>query len=225
MTDDGRDTAYSARQAYQNYAASVAYGKTSRLAGPLTLYRRRVERRAITELLVRVPQGSTVLDCPCGNGRWFDLLAGRAGRIIGVDISAAMLQRARARATELDIDVDLIEGEVENLPLGDESVDFTFSFALTKHLPWPLQRRVLAEFARVSRRGLICSFSVLTPISYALWRRRGLVGSFPVSREQLDWMAGQVGLRTALMVRCSTPVGVERLVLYDKHAHGGDAAG
>ncbi|MCH9050399.1 MAG: methyltransferase domain-containing protein [Proteobacteria bacterium] len=101
MTDDGRDTAYSARQAYQNYAASVAYGKTSRLAGPLTLYRRRVERRAITELLVRVPQGSTVLDCPCGNGRWFDLLAGRAGRIIGVDISAAMLQRARARPSSM----------------------------------------------------------------------------------------------------------------------------
>ncbi|HEY2636355.1 MAG TPA: class I SAM-dependent methyltransferase, partial [Solirubrobacteraceae bacterium] len=102
----------------------------------------------------------------------------------------------------------------ESLPFPDGAFDVVFSFALTKHLPVALQSRVLAEFARVSRRGVISTFGVLDAISRPVWRRRGLVESFPVEREELARMAAGAGLRIEEMRKCTTPIGTERVVRF-----------
>ena len=211
---------YGARAAYQDARAAEHYGDADGTGGrgPLGRYRRALERRAVARLTAHIPEGATVLDCPCGNGRWLDAIADRGGRIVGLDLSPAMLGRARGRADALGIEAAFLAGEVEHLPLADASVDFTFSFALTKHLPQPVQRRALAEFGRVSRLGVICSFAVFGPVSRALWRRRGLVESYPLSRAELDGMAREAGLRVRRLVRCSTPLGVEHLARLDRAA-------
>lgn len=209
---------YGARGAYQDARAAEHYGEAAGTGGhgPLGRYRRALERRAVARLTAHIPEGATVLDCPCGNGRWLAAVAGRAGRIVGLDLSPAMLVQARARAGALGIEAAFLAGEVERLPLADGAVDFTFSFALTKHLPRPVQRRALAEFGRVSRLGVISSFPVFGPVSHALWRRRGLVESYPVSRKELDEMARNAGLRVTRLVRCSTPLGIEHLARLDR---------
>jgi SAM-dependent methyltransferase len=45
--------------------------------------------------LLRLSAGSRVLDAPCGYGRHARVLAGRCAEVLGIDLSAPMLERAR----------------------------------------------------------------------------------------------------------------------------------
>lgn len=75
--------------------------------------------------------GQTVLDVGCGAG--MDLLlaarrVGPSGKAIGVDMTPAMMDRARraARAAELE-NVELREGDAESLPAKDGETDVVIS--------------------------------------------------------------------------------------------------
>lgn len=77
------------------------------------------------------PEGSTVLDLGCGAG--VDvcvaaLLVGKTGKVIGVDLTPMMVQTAARHAQEAGFDtVEVIEGNFEQLPLKNESVDIIIS--------------------------------------------------------------------------------------------------
>ena len=81
--------------------------------------------------LGRIEPGAVVLDLGCGAGT--DLLiaaqmAGATGRVIGVDMTSAMLERARVSAGAMGLDnVELHESLIESLPLRDASVDAVIS--------------------------------------------------------------------------------------------------
>jgi len=106
-------------------------------------------------LLGRVAQGATVLDLGCGAGT--DLLiaaqmAGSSGHAIGVDMTAAMLDRARASAAELGLsNVELHESLIESLPLADASVDIVISNGVIDLVPD--KDAVFDEIDRVLRPG------------------------------------------------------------------------
>lgn len=56
--------------------------------------------RPLAAEALAIEPGHVVLDCPCGTGQSFDVLAdavGPHGRVVGVDQSEGMLRRARAR--------------------------------------------------------------------------------------------------------------------------------
>jgi len=81
--------------------------------------------------LGRIEPGSVVLDLGCGAGT--DLLiaaqmTGPDGRVIGVDMTPAMLERARASAQRMGLaNVELHESLIETLPLEDGCVDVVIS--------------------------------------------------------------------------------------------------
>jgi len=106
-------------------------------------------------LLGRVAPGATVLDLGCGAGT--DLLiaaqmAGSSGHAIGVDMTAAMLDRARASADELGLaNVELHESLIESLPLADASVDIVISNGVIDLVPD--KDAVFDEIDRVLRPG------------------------------------------------------------------------
>src|SRR5438876_5893868 len=90
-------------------------------------------------LLGRAEAGSVVLDLGCGAGT--DLLiaaqmTGPGGRAIGVDMTTAMLERARASAAEMGLEnVELRETLIETLPLEDASVDVVISNGVIDLIP------------------------------------------------------------------------------------------
>jgi len=90
-------------------------------------------------LLGPIESGSVVLDLGCGAGT--DLLiaaqmTGPTGRVIGVDMTASMLDRARASADEMGLgSVELHEGLIESVPLEDASVDVVISNGVIDLVP------------------------------------------------------------------------------------------
>ena len=51
----------------------------------------------VGRVLELIAPGATVLDAPCGTGRFFALITGAGMRVVGVDQSAGMLAQAGAR--------------------------------------------------------------------------------------------------------------------------------
>lgn len=204
---------YSARHSYDRGGVPERY-ESERFSGRLGRYRRMRERRAVEAMLGQLPRDMRILDCPCGNGRWWPVLAQSASSLVALDVSQAMLEYASNRSHEVGVPVEVAVGQAESLPLADESVDCVFSFALTKHLPVPLQYEVLREFARVARVGVICTFGVMSHATYEIWRRRRLPESYPILPEELSWMADAAGLDIIDRRKCTTPIGVEHVVLF-----------
>jgi SAM-dependent methyltransferase len=106
-------------------------------------------------LLGRIEPGSVVLDLGCGAGT--DLLiaaqmAGPEGRVIGVDMTPSMLERATTSAREMGlVNVELHESLIESLPVEDGSVDAVISNGVIDLVPD--KDTVFAEIDRVLRPG------------------------------------------------------------------------
>jgi cyclopropane fatty-acyl-phospholipid synthase-like methyltransferase len=81
-----------------------------------------------------------VLEIGCGVGRLLRPLAGRVARVVGVDLSEAMLARARDHC-EGQPNVELVrtDGGLDSFP--DAAFDFVFSHIVFQHLP----RKAYAE--------------------------------------------------------------------------------
>src|SRR5215213_6759040 len=87
-----------------------------------------------------------VLEVAIGTGR--NLAFYPAGvRLTGIDLSPAMLERARERARELGMDVDLREGDAQDLPFPDGSFDTVVCTLALCNVPD--ERRAVAEMKRV----------------------------------------------------------------------------
>jgi arsenite methyltransferase len=99
--------------------------------------------------------GNVVLDLGSGGG--FDcflaaIQIGETGRVIGVDMTPEMISKARVNANKGDYqNVEFRLGEIENLPLADESVDVIISNCVINLSP--NKPRVFNEAYRVLKPG------------------------------------------------------------------------
>jgi SAM-dependent methyltransferase len=99
--------------------------------------------------------GETVLDLGSGAGMDAFLAArqvGPSGRVIGVDMTDAMLEKARENARKVGLDnVEFRKGTIEALPVEDETVDVVLSNCVINLSPQ--KDRVYREAFRVLRPG------------------------------------------------------------------------
>ena len=114
-----------------------------------------MQREWVARVLRLIPPGGTVLDAPCGTGKYFAMLAAAGHRVAGADQSAGMLARARARG---------IAFSLEHTSLQDLSYAGQFDAVLTidamQHIPpedWP---GVLANLHRAARPGSLLYLTV-----------------------------------------------------------------
>ena len=99
------------------------------------------------------PRGGSCVEVGCGPGRMTGVLAERFDRVVAVDVSAGMLERARRAVTTPDVDFRLVAGDRLDT-VQDGIADTLVCYLVLQHLP---ERRValayLDEFARVLSRG------------------------------------------------------------------------
>jgi ubiquinone/menaquinone biosynthesis C-methylase UbiE len=101
---------------------------------------------------------STVVDVGTGTGFVAAGLAPRAAAVLGVDNSPAMLAVAEQNLRALNVgNVRLSEGELDALPLEDDSVDAAVANMVLHHAADPAA--MLTEMARVVRPGGIVAIT------------------------------------------------------------------
>lgn len=102
-----------------------------------------------------IKEGETVLDL--GSGAGFDCFlaankVGISGKIIGVDMTPQMIDKARENALKGDYEnVEFRLGEIENLPVADNTVDLIISNCVINLSPD--KKRVYEEAFRVLKPG------------------------------------------------------------------------
>jgi len=103
-----------------------------------------------------------IIEAGCGVGAWV-LYLQRQGftNIIGVDSYVPVLEQLEARGGRA------VEGDVQHLPFGDESVDVCLSFGVVEHFP-ENPSSCLREMARV----LVPGGYLFLTVPYFTWVRR-----------------------------------------------------
>jgi ubiquinone/menaquinone biosynthesis C-methylase UbiE len=91
--------------------------------------------------------GARVADIGCGSGAFTGLLAARGYQASGLDISPKLIALARGKFPAIEFH----EGDAENLPYADASLDGVLLSGLVHHFPDP--RRLVGEAYRVLRPG------------------------------------------------------------------------
>jgi SAM-dependent methyltransferase len=109
----------------------------------------------------RVQAGQRVLDVGCGTGVVAVTAARRGAQVAGLDLTPALLERARENAAIAGLSIEWHEGDVENLPFGDGAFDVVVS--QFGHMFAPRPEVAIAEMLRVLKPGGTISFATWPP--------------------------------------------------------------
>lgn len=177
------------------FLRDVQYRTDANLAARQSIYdyqHPRIDLPAQVLDLAAPQPGATVADVGCGNGAYLAalFLRGFAGRVVGADLSAGMLQAAR-RANE-NARAALLVADAAALPLRDGCADLAFAMHMLYHVPDPaIAVRELRRITRPGGRVLV----VLNSPDHLKELRTVIAAAHPMGdRLRLD--AGEALLRT-----------------------------
>lgn len=147
---------------------------------------------AILDLLGEGPL-QAVLDLGTGTGRMLQLLSPHAERVVGVDLSPAMLSVARAEAERAGLrNVQLRQGDVYALPVERDSYDLVLVHQVLHYLDDP--QRALREAARALRPGGRLVVVDFAPHEHEFLREKHAHRRLGFSRDEINEMFAQMGL-------------------------------
>ncbi len=109
----------------------------------------------------RIVPGARVLDVACGTGVVAITAALRGAQATGLDLTPALLERARENAAMAGVSVEFDDGDVEQLPYADASFDVLLS--QFGHIFAPRPDVAIAEMLRVLKPGGTIAFSTWPP--------------------------------------------------------------
>ena len=210
----GRDGS-GARQGGDPQAAREYCG--SRFGGSRRMARLdRLEQSFARQLMALAGPEASVLDAPCGSGRFYPILS-KAGRLTMLDLDPAMLDEVR-RAHGQASSLQLVRGDASALPFPDGSFDLVLCMRLLHHIgDDALRLKILRELARVTRRYVGLSF--YTSLSWRYLRRaaRGKSASgHAIATGRFIAQARQAGLRLVRKVPRFSFWEQQRLLLLEK---------
>jgi len=168
------------------------------------------ERNDILMGLAPVRDGARAVDLGCGTGVMLDKLARRYESVIGIDISAEMLEGYDLTDLRTGLHVGLLRADMAALPLASASCDVVVCRSALHHMED--EAGVLAEIARVLKRdgrlimGEPANDNLLTRAARAWVKRRPSFGKIHTidrayTRGQLRALLSAAGLEVRREVR------------------------
>jgi SAM-dependent methyltransferase len=124
---------------------------------------------------IDVRKGEKVLDVACGTGVTSVTAANRGAQVTGLDLTPALLERARYNAQLAGVQIEFLEGDAEHLPFPDASFDVVIS--QFGHMFAPQAAVTIAEMLRVLKPGGRIAFSTWPPEGFT-GRMFSLMGEY-----------------------------------------------
>ena len=179
---------------------------------------------AIRKALAQTTGVRTILDLPCGTGRFTGALAREGFEVVGSDISHEMLKKAASIPDGKQKAIyGYLQANAEHLPLRTDSLDCVVCIRFMMHVDAPTRVRMLNEFRRVSRRWVIVDYRHKYTFRYVLTHTFGKLGlgRSPldrVSRAGLEQEFRDAGLSIRSVIRVSAPLLSDKWVVLAERA-------
>jgi ubiquinone/menaquinone biosynthesis C-methylase UbiE len=176
-SDRGGDYKYK-KSFYRDSEVAADYD-FHRFGSPARQRRNEAKWAAIERGLSYTKKVRTVLDVPCGTGRFTARLAEKGYTVLGSDISYEMIEKASEASTDTDGVFGFVQADVERLPLRGRSADCIVCIRFMLHVRRSARIRILTEFRRVSRRWVIVDYRHQHTFRYQIYRFRRFMGFEP----------------------------------------------
>ena len=181
---------------------------------------------AIRKALSQTTGVRTILDLPCGTGRFTGGLAREGYEVIGSDISLEMLKKAASvdpAEPGKPSALGYLQANAEHLPLRTDSLDCVVSIRFMMHVDPATRVRMLREFHRVSRRWVIVDYRHKYTFRYVLTHTFGKLGLgrtplSRVSRRDLEQEFRDAGFAIRSVIRVSAPLLSDKWVVLAERA-------
>src|SRR3954471_10969566 len=169
--------------------------------------RRNARKWGAIQKALEIAQGvRTIVDLPCGTGRFTGHLARAGYDVVGSDISAEMMQQAAKLPSVQHPNIKgYVRADAEAMPFGTKSSDCVMSIRFLFHVDPDTRRRMLREFGRVSRRWVIADYRHKYSFRYGIWKLTRTLGltKRPFERVSVKSMTADVedaGLRVVKII-------------------------
>ena len=189
---------------YQSHEVAADYDE-HRFRTPRRIRRNLRKWNAIQKALA-LTDAKTIVDLPCGTGRFTGHLARAGYQVVGSDISLEMMgQAAKLPAVRHDNIRGYVRADAEALPFASKSVDCVMSIRFLFHVDPQTRRQMLREFGRVSRRWVIADYRHRYSLRYGVWKIARTLGLArrPFERVSVKSMKSEfedAGLRVANII-------------------------
>jgi SAM-dependent methyltransferase len=191
--------------------------------------KRNARKWAAIRAALRLATGvRTILDLPCGTGRFTGALAREGYEVVGSDISLEMLHKAASLETENEPAQQgairgYVQANAEHLPLRNDSLDCVVCIRFMMHVDPATRVRMLREFGRVSRRWVVVDYRHCYTFRYVLTHTLGRIGLgrtplSRVSRQELDAEFATAGFAIRNVSRVSTPLLSDKWIVLAERA-------
>jgi ubiquinone/menaquinone biosynthesis C-methylase UbiE len=177
------------------------FTRTAQIFGDYAVASRVAEAECLARM-VKAGPADRAIDLACGPGTLALRFARHVRWICGLDLTPAILERARrSAAAEGFANLDFAIGDAQSLPFPDGSLDIAVTSYAFHHFPDPA--RTIAEMARVIRRGgragILDIFLPSDPAVSALNNRieiiRDASHTRTLAREEFESLFAACGLR------------------------------
>lgn len=138
---------------------------------------RRIADAAFVTAPVQPERRELAVEIGPGVGRVSLAMAEHFERVIGVDVSAEMVRRAREIVTDQRVTFELGDGATLG-PIADNSADFVFSFTVLQHIPKvSVIEGYLAEAARILRPGGVAALQWNNDPNPLRWKTKAVLST------------------------------------------------
>jgi 2-polyprenyl-3-methyl-5-hydroxy-6-metoxy-1,4-benzoquinol methylase len=167
-----------------------------------------LEKRHIRKAFRQVPSAATIADLPCGTGRFAEVLLDEGFRVVvGIDISASMLEVARRKLQRFGTRFEAKVADVRELAKHQRKCyDVALCARVLMHFPLEEQIEFLRSVAELTKGRVVFTQSLSTPYQRLRRRIKRLLGHqapamYPITEAQLKRLLAGAGLKEVGRVR------------------------
>ena len=171
-----------------------------------------LEKSAIRRAFSAIPRNAVVMDLPCGTGRLAETLLDEGFKVVGIDISAAMLHVAQRKLQRFGNRFDTRVSDVHELAQSERSVyDVALCARVLMHFPLDQQIAFLRSVATLTKGTVVFSQSLSTPYQRARRSLKRMLGNRPsavyaIGERELEQLLAGAGLREVRRYRVARAI-------------------